>query len=87
MLDVCIRLKAGKSLDDVKSEVQTLNGYAQEGTPFPRPVLCEFTPSSEEGFVNVRISNYNYLDWSVLPAQPSTFTIVSGLPETVTVFA
>jgi hypothetical protein len=94
MIDITIRLKEGKTLKDVVAEVQQLNSFF--GTEqFPRPIPCNpeegtvglvNTPPDENGYVNIRI-DYEYLDLSFLPAQPTTFNFVIGKPATTGVFA
>ena len=67
---------------------------------FPRPIQCNpdsttpegflgsvNTPPDEQGYCNVRIDNYLYINWGKLPASPSTFDVVSGKPESTGVFA
>jgi hypothetical protein len=89
MFDTIKKLKAGFTLDNVKSEIDALNQMAAEGTSFPRPVEYALTPENEEGFFRVRVINYEYLDWSVLGGgvEPTTFTSVDGTPPNTVVFA
>lgn len=67
---------------------------------FPRPFKCNPDSTSVEGFVgdvntppdvqgyfNVRINDYTYINWGMLPQQPQTFNIVTGKPETTGIFA
>jgi len=67
---------------------------------FPRPIACNplsetqegfigavNTPPDAQGYVQVRIDNYLYLNTSKLPAIPTTFAFVYGKPETTAVFA
>lgn len=67
---------------------------------FPRPIACNPDSEVQEGFVGdcntpmdsfgrfqVMISNYEYIDWDALPAQPQTFSIISGKPATTGAFA
>ena len=61
---------------------------------FPRPIQCNpdstqpegflgsvNTPPDEQGYVNVRLADYTYINWGKLPAAPTTFDVVSGKPE------
>lgn len=67
---------------------------------FPRPIKCNpdststegflgdvNTPPDPQGYVNVRIMDYQYINWGKLPAMPSTFTVVSGKPDDTGVIA
>ena len=67
---------------------------------FPRPIKCNpdatnqegflgdaNSPPDEQGYVNVRIMNYQYINWGKLPASPTTFVVVSGRPDATGVFA
>ena len=61
---------------------------------FPRPIMCNpdstipegflgalNSPPDTQGYVNVRLTDYAYINWGKLPAQPTTFDVVSGKPE------
>ena len=100
-LDITAKIKAGLTIQHVCAEITALNQLVGTlGTNpetgedyFPRPIAVSentignaMTPVDEYGRFQTRIDNYDYLDWSVIPA-PSTFTIVSGRPSTVAVFA
>lgn len=67
---------------------------------FPRPIQCNpeatqpegflgsvNSPPDEQGYVNVRLDNYQYINWGKLPAQPTTFDVVSGKPDSTGAFA
>lgn len=67
---------------------------------FPRPFKCNpdatnaegfvgdvNTPADEQGYFNVRIANYDYINWGKLPATPQTFSVVSGKPPSTGVIA
>ena len=100
-LDITAKIKAGKTITDVCSEIITLNTLVgklginpetgEDFFPRPIPVTAStvgsaMTPVDAYGRFQTRIDNYEYIDWSLLPA-PQTFTIVSGKPSTVPVFA
>ena len=67
---------------------------------FPRPFACNpnsinqegfvgsvNTPPDEQGYFNVRLDNYDYINWGKLPATPQTFSVVSGKPPSTGIFA
>lgn len=58
---------------------------------FPRPIKCDPNAATLENCIGdgvtipdqygrfaVQISDVDYIDWSVLPMQPQTFTVISG---------
>jgi hypothetical protein len=74
------------------TEVEALNQLVN-GTTFPRPVKCNpdatqpegylgdvNTPPDSEGFVTVRLADYDYFDLGFLPVGvvPQTFSFVYG---------
>jgi len=77
------------------TEIQAMNAYA--GTElFPEPVQSNpasetlegyigtaNTPPIDNGMVTVKIENYNWMDLTLLPATPTTFTFVLGIPPQV----
>lgn len=89
MTDIIIKLKEGFTLADAAQEVQILNTFV-DGVNFPRPIKSNpdaeqpegflgdvNTPPDENGFVTVRLSDYDYFDLAILdtlPAKPSTFS-------------
>ncbi len=77
------------------TEIQAMNAFSGTDT-FPEPVQCN--PESEtlegyigtantipidNGMVTVRMNNYNWMDLTLLPGTPTTFTFVLGLPPQV----
>ena len=80
-------------------EIQGLNAYAQEGSPFPAPIKCnpeatipegfigDNTPPNEEGIVRCRIVEYTYINLAFLPAIPKTFDLLLGVPDETGQFA
>lgn len=90
MTELKIRIKPGFTLADVAMEVVALNQFV-DGDKFPRPIFANpqskqpetflgsiNTPPDADGFVTVRLADYDYLDLGFLPQQPTTFTFVYG---------
>ena len=89
MTDIIIKLKEGKTLADVAQEVQLLNTFV-DGDKFPRPLKSNpdstapegflgdvNTPPDANGFVSVRLMDYEWFDLGILdmlPAKPQTFS-------------
>lgn len=100
-LDITAKIKSGLTIQHVCAEITALNQLVgtlginpETGEDFfPRPIPVTedtvgnaMTPVDEYNRFQTRIDDYEYMDWSLLPA-PQTFTIVSGRPATVAVFA
>jgi hypothetical protein len=89
MTDIIIKLKDGFTLADVAQEVQLLNTFV-DGDKFPRPIKCNpdatqdegflgdvNTPPDANGFVQIRLMDYEWFDLGILdmlPAKPTTFS-------------
>ena len=89
MVDIKVRIKDGFTLADVAQEVELLNTFV-DGDKFPRAIKCNKdseipegflgdlnTPPTADGFVQVRLADYDYFDLAILdmlPSKPTTFS-------------
>jgi len=74
-------------------EIQQLDALADPETSFPRPIGSNpdseqpegfigavNTPPTGDGMVTVRIESYEWINVALIPAMPTTFNFILGIP-------